>query len=158
MDWIAPVSALVGTALGVAATLVADRLRWRRETTERQTDLRRQLYAEYLAAVSRMRGILVDVARDVPPGAADREQRIRAGFLSPGAYELRHRLAIVAPSDVIAAARATFIALRDIRDCLIAGADATDPTFRALEGAALDDELHNLRQVMRRDLGAPPLV
>ncbi|QES29078.1 hypothetical protein DEJ47_23945 [Streptomyces venezuelae] len=144
MEWISPVSTLLGAGIGVGATLPADRNRWRRESAESETATRRQLYAEYTAALSRVRTALHEAARtaDGPgPGSAEHAREVRARFLAPGAYELRHQLAITAPPEVVAAARSAFI-----------GVTADSEAFERLE-AENDATVAELRRVMRRDLG-----
>jgi hypothetical protein len=59
--------------------LIADRLRWRRERAGQSLDVRRQLYADYTAALSRMRTALHECAQaDIPAG--ERPQRVRELF------------------------------------------------------------------------------
>nr|WP_239104300.1 hypothetical protein [Streptomyces sp. SID339] len=155
VEWISPVSTLLGAGIGVGATLPADRNRWRRESAERGTATRRQLYAEYTAALSRVRTALHEAARtaDGPgPGSAEHAREVRARFLAPGAYELRHQLAITAPPEVVAAARSAFIALRTTRDRILEGVTADSEAFERLE-AENDATVAELRRVMRRDLG-----
>ncbi|MEV8451308.1 hypothetical protein AB0467_01575 [Streptomyces sp. NPDC052095] len=158
MEWISPVSTALGAVIGVGSTLVTDRLRWRRERAGQSLDVRRQLYAEYTAALSRTRTALDECAREEGHGE-ERRQRVREVFLAPGAYEIRHQLAIVAPREVVDTARSAFLVLRDTRDLLVAGAADADgpvadsPAYRELE-ERLDRALAELRAVMRQDLGA----
>lgn len=74
-------------------------------------------------------------------------------FLTPGAYEIRHQLAIVAPPEIVEAARSAFVALRGTRDLLVAGAAADDAAYVELEGGSMLP-WPRLRTVMRLDLGA----
>ncbi len=151
MEWMSPVSTLLGAAIGVGATLVADRVRWRRERVGQSLDVRRQLYGEYTAALSRMRTALNECARsDV--AAEERARRVREVFLAPGAYEIRHQLAVIAPQETIAASRAAFLVLRDTRDALLDGAAVESTLYRELEDR-FDSAVAELRRVMRRDLG-----
>ncbi|MER5465759.1 hypothetical protein ABT010_34855 [Streptomyces sp. NPDC002668] len=153
MEWISPVSTALGAVIGVGSTLIADRLRWSRERAGQSLDVRRKLYGDYTAALSRMRTGLHECAQaDIP--AQERPQRVRELFLAPGAYEIRHQMAIIAPLDVVEAARAAFVVLRDTRDLLVQGAAIEDPARRELEDR-FDSALAELRSVMRRDLGVP---
>lgn len=155
MEWISPVSTLLGAGIGVGATLLADRIRWRRESEDRATTTRRQLYAEYTAALSRVRTALHECARTTDGAARGSEEyarEVRDGFLAPGAYEIRHQLAIIAPSEVVEAARSAFIALRTTRDRILEGATADSAAYAEAE-AANDATIAELRHVMRRDLG-----
>ncbi|MEV0118686.1 hypothetical protein AB0H77_36480 [Streptomyces sp. NPDC050844] len=145
-------STLFGAGIGVGATLLADRIRWNRERADRALETRRQLYAEYTAALSRIRTALNESAQASGPRDEEYERQVRELFLAPGAYELRHQMAILAPAEVVEAARATFVALRATRDCVLEGADADSHAYEASEdanGAAVAE----LRRVMRRDLG-----
>lgn len=157
MEWISPVSTALGAVIGVGATLLADRLRWRRERADRALETRRQLYAEYSAALSRIRTALNEAANDASLSGEERKRRVRELFLAPGAYELRHQLAILAPKDVIDASGAAFRLLRDTRDHILEGADAASPAYARLEDA-YDAATAELRRVMRRDLGVPDRI
>lgn len=110
------------------------------------------MYADYTAALSRIRTALNECAQEDIP-AAERPRRVREVFLTPGAYEIRHQLAIVAPPEIVEAARSAFVALRGTRDLLVAGAAADDAAYVELEGR-FDAAVAELRTVMRLDLGA----
>ncbi|MGW8384800.1 hypothetical protein ACWGMW_01705 [Streptomyces albidoflavus] len=152
MEWIPLVSTALGAAIGVGSTLLADRARWRRDRAGQDLDVRRQLYGDYTAALSRIRTALNECAQEAIP-AAERPQRVREVFLTPGAYEIRHQLAIVAPPEIVDAARSAFVVLRDTRDLLVAGASVDDAAYVDLE-KRFDAAVAELRAVMRLDLGA----
>ncbi|OXY83976.1 hypothetical protein [Streptomyces sp. 2R] len=132
MEWISLASTALGAGIGIGSTLLVDRVRWRRERAGHDLDVRRQMYADY---------------------TAERPRRVREVFLTPGAYEIRHQLAIVAPPEIVEAARSAFVALRGTRDLLVAGAAADDAAYVELEGM-FDAAVAELRTVMRLDLGA----
>ena len=157
VEWISPVSTALGAVIGVGATLLADRLRWRREREGRALETRRQLYAEYSAALSRIRIALNEAASDASLSGEERRRRVRELFLAPGPYELHHQMAILAPQEVIDASGTAFRILRDTRDCVLEGASAASPAYIGLEDA-YDAAVAELRQVMRRDLGAPDRI
>ncbi len=155
VEWISLVSTLLGAGIGVGATLLADRIRWRREREDRETMARRQLYAEYTAALSRVRTALHESAQGTgraAPGTEEHAREVRERFLAPGAYEIRHQLAITAPADVVEAARSAFLALRTTRDRVLEGVPADSAAYAELE-AETDAAIAELRRVMRRDLG-----
>ncbi|MFE1331492.1 hypothetical protein [Streptomyces microflavus] len=152
MEWIPLVSTALGAAIGVGSTLLADRARWRRDRAGQDLDVRRQLYADYTAALSRIRTALNECVREDIP-AAERPRRIREAFTTPGAYEIRHQLAIVAPPEIVDAARSAFVVLRDTRDLLVAGASVDNAAYAELE-ERFDAAVAALRTVMRLDLGA----
>ncbi|MEV8362564.1 hypothetical protein [Streptomyces niveus] len=152
MEWISLASTALGAAIGVGSTLLADRVRWRRERAGQNLDVRRQMYADYTAALSRIRTALNECAQaDIPAG--ERSLRVRELFLAPGAYEIRHQLAIVAPPEVVEAARTAFIVLRDTRDLLVNGSSLNDRAYMEME-ERFDAAVAELRTVMRLDLGA----
>ncbi|MGW3580654.1 hypothetical protein ACWDM8_04950 [Streptomyces rubiginosohelvolus] len=156
MEWISLVSTALGAIIGVGSTLLADRVRWRRDRAGQDLDVRRQMYADYTAALSRIRTALHEcVQEDIR--ASERPRRIREVFLVPGAYEIRHQLAIVAPPEVVEAARSAFVVLRDTRDLLVAGASVDDAAYAEAE-EELDAAVAELRTVMRLDLGAPKSI
>lgn len=110
------------------------------------------MYADYTAALSRIRTALNECAQaDIPAG--ERSLRVRELFLAPGAYEIRHQLAIVAPPEVVEAARSAFIVLRDTRDLLVNGSSLNDTAYMEME-ERFDAAVAELRTVMRLDLGA----
>ncbi|MFJ6232687.1 hypothetical protein ACIQH0_01210 [Streptomyces griseus] len=152
MEWIPLVTTGLGAAIGVGSTLLADRARWRRDRAGQDLDVRRQLYADYTAALSRIRSALHECAQEDTP-TAERTRRVREEFLAPGAYEIRHQLAIVAPPEIVDAARSAFVVLRDTRDLVAAGASVGDVAYAELE-ERLDAAVAALRAVMRLDLGA----
>ncbi|MEO3847653.1 hypothetical protein ABGB09_08350 [Streptomyces sp. B8F3] len=152
MEWISPVSTALGAAIGVGATLFSDRLRWRREREDRALESRKQLYADYSAALSRIRTALNEAAHDQSLSGEERRQRVRELFLAPGAYELRHQLAILAPEAVITVSSRAFKILRDTRDSILEGAGAGSAEYAELEDA-FDSAVAELRRVMRADLG-----
>lgn len=132
--------------------MLADRARWRRDRAGQDLDVRRQLYADYTAALSRIRTALNECAQEDIP-TAERTRKVREVFLTPGAYEIRHQLAIVAPPEIVDAARSAFVVLRDTRDLLAAGASVDDAAYADLE-ERFDAAVAALRTLMRLDLGA----
>ncbi|WEV25629.1 hypothetical protein OYE22_10800 [Streptomyces sp. 71268] len=150
MDWGTLVGTALGATIGVGATLVADRLRWKREETTRKQDVRRQLYGEYLTALTRTRGRLKEVRR-ADLAVDERARQAAAIFLEGGAYELRYQMALTATAPVVEHSDAALRKLRDVRDRIQEG--ATDEE--------LQEELHlliraikTLRDAMRTDLEA----
>jgi hypothetical protein len=74
MDWLAPVNTLTGAAIGIGSTLLADRLRWRRDREALNQDTRRQAYAAFMAALSDVYPRLHETAREtLPPSEAARQ-------------------------------------------------------------------------------------
>ncbi len=51
MDWMPLLSTLAGAAIGITATLLADRNRWRREEARHASEVRREVYTEFVSAL-----------------------------------------------------------------------------------------------------------
>ncbi len=51
MYWMPLLSTLTGAVIGIAATLIADRNRWRREESRHALEVRREVYTEYVSAL-----------------------------------------------------------------------------------------------------------
>ncbi|GAA2472311.1 hypothetical protein GCM10010406_05010 [Streptomyces thermolineatus] len=155
VDWGTLIGTGLGAAVGIGATLFAERSRWKRDQFSKEREVRRQLYAEYLAALSRTRNQLRDIARSPDLPADERAERAGERFRSGGAYELRHQMAIVAPEAVVGPSERALRRLRDLSDSLEAG--AVHPEERWTTGhAAFGDALEELRTAMRKDLHAAP--
>jgi hypothetical protein len=157
VEWISPVSTLLGAGIRVGATLLADQLRWRREREDRARQTRSQLYAEYSAALMRMRVALNEAAQNAALSREERVCQVRELFLAPGAHELRHQTGILAPTEVINASRTVFRILRDTRDAILEGAEASSAAYAELDESCAA-ALGELRRVMRRDLGVSEYV
>lgn len=67
MEWMTLVSAGVGAIIATASAAVLERGRWRRENRERETAVRRVLYGEYLACLSKARNGFRSLARATVP-------------------------------------------------------------------------------------------
>ncbi|MGP3980869.1 hypothetical protein [Streptomyces sp. KR80] len=117
----------------------------------RQQDLRRQLYGEYLAALTRTRNQLKDIAGSTALVGDERARQAGEAYREGGAYELRYQMAITAPAQVVGPSEDALRRLRDMRDRIQEG----------VTGRTLDEEfgtlittIKTLRDAMRSDLGA----
>ncbi|MBC2901101.1 hypothetical protein [Streptomyces cupreus] len=149
MNWISPLSALLGVLFGVGATALADRRRWRRESVTRLLELRTALYAEYLVAMEETGQGLLRVLRTA--AAEERAEAAEAAFVGFNLGGTRQRIHVLAPPDVSEAADAVFRSLRRARD-YVAIADQRDTQGLS----ALKDEVGCLRdrfqEALRRDV------
>lgn len=151
MDWSGPLNTLMGAGIGVGATLLADRLRWRRDREAQRQDTRRQAYASFMAALSEVYSRLHVIAREAgsapeAPGAA------HEAFASSNLYPLRYELALIAPWEVMEPTNQVFWKVRDLRDLVATGVTTEDPAF----GRHVRDYLaaaETAQTAMRRDLG-----
>lgn len=153
MDWSSPLSTLLGALIGVSSTLAVDRVRADRERLDKDKAVKRQVYADYLAALTRTRDELRAAARDPGAHPEDRRRRAVEAFRDGGAYELRYQVAVLAPTVVDEASVEAFRALRDMRDLVEEGAVHTDPAYLELR-RRWDGLFARLRELVRRDLGA----
>jgi hypothetical protein len=152
MDWGTLIGTALGAVVGVGSAVVAERSRWKREFVTRERAVRRELYGEYLAALSRTRNELRSVARSPSTPAAERARLASESFRSGGAYELRYQMAITAPESVAGPSERALLALRTLNDRLEAGDDHTDATWSDAH-EAFTEALAALRTAMRTDLG-----
>ncbi|GGW35171.1 hypothetical protein CP966_14005 [Streptomyces galilaeus] len=152
MDWLAPVNTLTGAAIGIGSTLLADRIRWRRDREALDRDTRRQAYAAFMAALSDVYTRLHETARETLPPA---EARTAANevFTTSNLYPLRYELALLAPWDVMEPVNQAFWKVRDLRDLVATGSTHTDaPDFRTHVSDYLK-ATESAQAAMRRDLG-----
>ncbi|MFI6282093.1 hypothetical protein [Streptomyces sp. NPDC050988] len=153
MDWAAPVSALIGGGIAVVSGWTVERGRWKREERRHERDRRTTLYADYLAAVLSAREQMWHASRwhELP-----RDERIamaRDALRDFQVYPVRHRISLVAPTDVDESAYQIIKRLTDYRDAVVEGATDGDAEFeRVLH--AFNDARQKLRDRMRADLDA----
>lgn len=167
MDWLPLASAALGGVIGSGSTLLADRLRWRREREDRQSGLareevnrqvalRREIYTQYLAALSKVRNGLREVAHAPTLSPDERVDRTREIFLSSGAYELRFQIQLSASAGLIDLAEDAYKSLRTLRNRIEGGALFDGEPYLAARDA-YHEALRSLRTGMRADLGADPI-
>ncbi|MFF9073261.1 hypothetical protein ACF1BP_18480 [Streptomyces sp. NPDC014735] len=167
MDWLPLASAALGGLIGSGSTLMADRVRWRREVTERTAERQRAeqtqqratrhgVYVEYLTALSRIRNGLREMAHDDVASPDERLVRLQQVFLDSGAYELRSQIQLVAPELVAEQAEAAYKSLRRLRMAIEDGASFQDIVYLERRDH-YHGELATLKQALRRDLGIDAL-
>ncbi|WP_424217483.1 hypothetical protein ACN20G_35550 (plasmid) [Streptomyces sp. BI20] len=151
MSWMALAGAVVGALIATVSAVLLDRGRRRWEREVRLADVRRALYGEYLACLSRARNEFRALARDRAMGAAERERGARVGFAP--CYEVRYQMSITAAPAVVVASEEAFRRLRDVRDLAASGVLVEDEAYVAGR-VAYEAALARLRAAMRGDLGA----
>ncbi|MFF4787892.1 hypothetical protein ACFY3E_42075 [Streptomyces griseorubiginosus] len=151
MEWGTIVGTVLGAVVGVGSTLVADRARWRREQSARDRESKRQLYADYLAALSRTRNEFRSLVRQLDLTVEERAGAAGRSFREGGAYELRYQVALVAPEAVTVNAHQALHWLRDMNDIVEQGVVRGDERWERSHGA-FSDALSALRVAMRTDL------
>jgi hypothetical protein len=156
MDWSTLASTLVGAVIGIGATTLADRSRWKREQASGHNQLRRQAYATYLAALIRAHEAMRTAALGEHSSAESREAAIQEAFRSGDPYVHRYEMALIAPPDVIEPTVQAFRRVRGIRDLLISGATADSAQYRKAQRDYYAS-IEAASDAMRQDLGIPAL-
>ncbi|MGW9047650.1 hypothetical protein ACWGQL_34645 [Streptomyces lydicus] len=145
----------MGAVIGVLATLAADLSRTKRTRQDNEHNTRRQLYADYLAALARTRNHLRLAARSAHTPPEERARKAIEAFKEGNAYELRYQVALISSAPVIEASTTAFRALRDLRDLIEEGALHTEPSYLELRDR-WEERFAELRTTMRNDLETPP--
>jgi hypothetical protein len=157
MDWSTLLGTVMGAVIGIGATLLADRARWRRDHDQRQIQIRRDTYTDFLTALSLAHSTMRTAAlREYPDGAVV-PGTFATGIEESGIWRVRQRLSLCAPAHVIGLAMTACEAMVGIQDALKADPDpGGEPYLRAR--AALWAANAELREAMRGDLGVlgPP--
>jgi hypothetical protein len=156
MDWMPLLSTLAGAVIGIAATVIADRNRWRREESRQALELRRAVYTEYVSALKAAGEEIRAVALGDSLTGAARDAAVREAVRGTGLYTASERLWLVGPPQVVAAGNEAFHALRRLRDAYAAGAtvgSGVDQPLITQRRTAMD----RMRSLMREDLGIGPL-
>ncbi|WP_078969634.1 hypothetical protein [Streptomyces natalensis] len=144
-------STLLGALIGVLSTLAADWSRANRTRRDNDQSVRRQLYADYLAALAQTRNLLRLAARSRSASLEERARKAVEAFRDGNAYELRYQIALVAPTAVVEASTTAFRALRDLRDLIEEGTTHTEQNYLDLRDH-WEDRFAELRTTMRSDL------
>jgi hypothetical protein len=156
MNWMSLLSTLAGAVIGISATLIADRNRWRREETRHAVQIRREAYTEFVSALKEAGEEIRAVALGDHMSESARDAAVREAFRSTGLYTASERLWLVGPPQVVMAGNEAFHSLRRIRDAYARGAavgSAEDAPLIAQRRTAMA----RMRGLMREDLGIGPL-
>ncbi|MGW1806670.1 hypothetical protein [Streptomyces sp. NPDC002078] len=132
MEWTALAGTGLGAVVGVGSTLLADRVRWRRETGERDRRERRELYVACLTKYRLAYEAMHTAAGAHRDGPADRrETAVREAFRASGCDEVRENLLICAPKEMTAVVEDVYASLRKLLEVFAAGDPALDtPEFQ----------------------------
>ncbi|MFH9943712.1 hypothetical protein ACH4OT_30895 [Streptomyces murinus] len=116
MQWSTMAATAVGTVLGVASTLIADHIRWRRDTSERDREALRTAFTGYLTALAQVRGAF---SRTEPSA-----ERVGKGHITLGAhgvYEAQQQLELMAQTPVVDMAGRATLSMLDFHDVVVTG-------------------------------------
>jgi hypothetical protein len=157
MDLLPLLSTLAGAAIGIVATLVADRNRWKHEEVKETRRLRLEVYTQYTTTVKLLGETLRAVAEREHPSGDERGLALREAFRDSGIAIASERMWLVAPEPVVQASNGVFHCLRRIRDGYVEGSAVSSPEDRA-RWEARGRAAARMRTLMRADLGAGPLT
>jgi hypothetical protein len=156
MDWIPLLSTVTGAAIGIAATLIADRNRWRREEARHALEVRREVYTEFVSALKAAGEEIRAVALGDHMSASARDAAVREAVRGSGIYTASERLWLAGPPQVVAAGNEAFHRLRALRDAYARGV-AVGSAEEAPLIAQRRTAMAHMRRLMREDLGIGPL-
>lgn len=157
MVWLPLLSTLAGAAIGIVATLIADRNRWKREDAKDALRLRLDVYTQYTTAVKDLGDTLRALAAREHPSDDERALALREAFRVSGVATASERMWLIAPDPVVSASNSVFHCLRRIRDGYIDGAAVSSPEDDA-RWEARGKAAARMRELMREDLGVGPLT
>ncbi|MFC8342271.1 hypothetical protein [Streptomyces sp. NPDC057280] len=157
MDWLPLLSTLAGAAIGIVATLIADRNRWKREDAKEALRLRLDIYTQYTATVKVLGETLRALAKREYPSDDERALALREAFRDSGIGVASERMWLVAPEPVVKASNSVFHCLRRICDAYMDGTAVGSPEDRA-HWEARGKAAAKMRKLMREDLGVGPLT
>ncbi|MEU6283080.1 hypothetical protein [Streptomyces sp. NPDC047028] len=125
MEWGTLAGTGIGALVGVGSTLLADRVRWRRDDADRARRERRDIYVtcltKYRLAYEDMH-TAATVHRDGPH--ARRESAVREAFRASGCDEVRETALICAPEEMSAVIEDVYASLRELLEVFAAGEPA----------------------------------
>ncbi|MER7836802.1 hypothetical protein ABTY98_13025 [Streptomyces sp. NPDC096040] len=157
MGWLPLLSTLAGAAIGIVATLIADRNRWKREDAKEALRLRLDTYTQYTTAVKILGETLRALAEREHPSGEERALALREAFRESGIAIASERMWLIAPQPVVQASNSVFHCLRRIRDGYIDGTAVSSPEDHA-RWEERGNAAAKMRKLMREDLGVGPLT
>ncbi|MFD4596835.1 hypothetical protein ACFWPQ_02255 [Streptomyces sp. NPDC058464] len=156
MDWMSLLSTLTGAVIGIAATLIADRNRWRREELRHALEVRREVYTEFASALKAAGEEMRAVALGDHMSDSVRDAAVREAVRGSGLYTASERLWLVGMPQVVAAGNEAFHGVRAIRDAYARGVAVGSAEEARLVGVRRA-AMARMRRLMREDLGIGPL-
>ncbi|MEU8822322.1 hypothetical protein [Streptomyces sp. NPDC048636] len=103
----------------MVSTLIADRLRWRRDASERDRDALRAAFTAYLTALAR--------ARDAFSRTEPSPERVGKGHIAiveHDVYAAQQQLALVAQQPILDMASRATLSVLDFHDVVVVGRDS----------------------------------
>lgn len=143
---------MCGTAAGVASTLVADRVRWKRDRLHLQQDRQVENCVGFLRALMRAYEGLYDIACREDRAADRNYGAVRDLVAEAGTADSRQLLLVTAPSHVTVACEAAFAVLRELRDAVGRGLTVDTAAYQETD-LKFRNALHDFRVEVRRSQG-----
>ncbi|MFD8576643.1 hypothetical protein ACFV1H_15125 [Streptomyces virginiae] len=117
MNWGTQISTVIGAMLGIGATLLADRVRYRREQTSHGQEVRRDLYVRYLTALNESSAsIRLALIKEIDSVA--RYKVILDAFQDSSVLSQRYEINLLAPAPVKEKSDKAYRLLRQWRDLI----------------------------------------
>ncbi|MET8246027.1 hypothetical protein ABZV31_17355 [Streptomyces sp. NPDC005202] len=153
MDWMTLTGTGLGALVGVGSTLLADRVRRRRDLAERTRQERKEIYvtclSKYRQAYEAMHTAAV-AHREREPAALD--AAVREAFRASGCDEVRESALICAPERMADVVEAVYTTLRDLLGVFASGNPALDTAEFQEYRLKHAQTVWAARAAMRRDL------
>jgi hypothetical protein len=153
MSWIAPISALIGGIIGVAATLLGEQFRWQREKSKLDYSSRHQIYSAFLAALLETYQQTFLLARKKGISSETRTTTAHEAFLNSNVYQMRFQLSLVAPWKIVELAEDSFGQLHELNHMVASGIVFETENFKT-QAHRCRVAFETARMAMRKDLGS----
>ena len=144
------VGTALGALLGVGSTVLVDHSRWKRDQRAQEHTGRREVYSQYLSALSLATHQLNDLRRHGSLTPDERKRKAGEILTASEAYQLRYKMLITAPEVLEGPIEQAFACLRNLRDCFDEHQVSGDLWDGAI--AAMTDAIVALRRAIREDL------
>ncbi|MFJ7019884.1 hypothetical protein ACIQUW_16175 [Streptomyces sp. NPDC101117] len=150
MDWTTLAATALGAFVGVGSTLLADRVRWRRDQADRTRQERRQIYVTVL---TKYRLAYKDMREAALTGdGRERAAAVRQAFRSSGCDEARESALLCAPQAMADALEAVYATLRDLQDAFATGDPPLDSPAMQERRLRHAEAVWSARAAIRGDL------
>jgi hypothetical protein len=152
MDWVSPVSALLGTVVGAASTVLVQRGVWRQQAEHAERSARRQLYGAFVSELEESGERLWAIADGITDTSPEtRRQSAHEAFNAGPLVGLLTQLVISTLPEVGQAADDAFKAMRHLRTLVGNGHVVGSAEHRAAL-AEIHETGDRLQRAMRTDL------
>jgi hypothetical protein len=156
MEWMTLAGTALGALVGVGATLLADRARWRRDSADQARQERKEIYVVCLTTFRQAHEAMRAVATgDQQREAAAVDAAVREAFRGSGCNEARETALICVPPPLAATIEDAYLSLRELRDVLAAGNPLASAEYKESRRAHTRT-VTAAREAMRHDLERQP--